>query len=729
MPRKEGPAKLCGLAQYVDDYALPGCLYGATLRSGIAFGAIKSIVFDPAFPWSECVVVTAKDIPGKNCVALIEDDQPLLAEGVVRHPMEPILLVGHASRAKAYEAIKHIRVEYEAAEPVLSIEDSLALKGVLRSPDNSFKNILISKGDIRDGFEAAEIVVEGEYRVPHQEHAYIENNAVLSYFDGKGTLVVVGSIQCPYYVRKSLSKAFGLPPEEVRVVQAATGGGFGGKEDFPSMLAGHCALLTWKSRRPVKLVYDRQEDMEATTKRHPARIRHKTGLTRHGKLLAQDIEVVMDAGAYMTLSPVVLSRGAIHAAGPYDCPNVRIIAKAAATHTPPNGAFRGFGAPQTLYAAELQMERIARKMDIDGLTLRRLNVIKEGGSTATGQVLRVSVGASEVLERAAAKSHYVRKRIEYARHNRDPKKRVWKGIGLSLCHHGSGFTGSGEVFLASRAGVALTREGGLTVLAASTEIGQGTNTLLAQIAADALGVPYERVEVENPDTSKVPDSGPTVASRTCMIVGKLIERSAKALRADLERAGCPFPADPKALLRAAQRLCGAAPRKDYISQYEKPEEIQWDDASYRGDAYGAFAYEAMAVDLEVDKVSFEVRLREITAAVELGKAVNPLLAEGQIIGGTAQALGYALFERPHFKDGFMRNAQLTNYILPTSADTPRMKIELLEKPYTHGPFGAKGIGELPMDAPAPAVAAAVLNATGAMVCHLPILPEDIMDAR
>lgn len=725
--RKEGPEKLCGLAKYIDDYAFPGGLHGVTLRSTIAYGTVQHIGFDPAFPWGECVIARASDIPGRNYVALIENDQPLLAEQRVMHPMEPILLVAHPDRARAYEALKHIKVEYEVKEPILTIEDSLALKQVLYGQNNVFKEFLIEKGNLDEGFAESDFVVLGEYKTPRQEQAYIENNGVAAYVEEDGTVVVMGSMQCPYYVHKALVRIFNLPDEKVRVVQTTTGGGFGGKEEYPSMIAGHAALLALKAGRPVKMIYDRAEDMAATTKRHPAVIRHRTGLTKEGRLLAQDIEVVMDAGAYVTLSPVVLSRGTLHAAGPYECPNVRVRSRTVATNTPPNGAFRGFGAPQTLFAAELHWEKISEAVGIDSLELRRKNVFQEGSVTATSQVLRESVGAQEALERCVKRSRYALKRRQYARWNKKKSNPTWKGIGLALCHHGAGFTGSGEVMLASRAGISITREGEIKVLAASTEIGQGTSTMFAQIAAQTLGVPFDWVQVETPDTGKVPNSGPTVASRTCMVVGKLIQSAALQMRDELAKGGVPLRTRTD-LKKAGRFVCNGQPVKRFIAQYEKPKEVNWDDKTYQGDAYGVYSYACAAVDLEVDKITFEVMVRKVITAQDIGKAVNPLLAEGQIIGGTAQALGYALLENVVYKDGVMQNAQLTNYVIPTSLDTPPMEVEIVEKPYSHGPFGAKGVGELPMDPPGPAAAAAIHNATGLWIGELPILPEKICRA-
>jgi CO/xanthine dehydrogenase Mo-binding subunit len=723
--RTDAPQKLTGTAKYIDDYKIPGCLHAATLRTTIAYGQIKKITFDPSFPWYQYAIARAADIPGINNVLFIEQDQPLLTETKVMHPMQPILIVGHPDRAQAYEALKHITVDYAEEKAVLSIEDSLAKKQLLRGEDNVFKKFLIEKGNLDEGFSKADRIVEGEYRVPHQEQAYIENHGIAAWVEKDGTIVTHGSLQCPYYVHKALVKIFAKPPEKIRVINAVTGGAFGGKEDYPSLIAGHAALLALKTGKPVKIIYDRHEDMAATTKRHPAIVKHKTGVSKDGRLLAQDITVYMDGGAFATCSGVVLSRGTLHATGPYECPNVRVRSCAVATNTPPNGAFRGFGVPQTIFAAELQMERIAKALDISSLELRRRNAWKIGSITSTGQQLKESVGASKCLELCVKKSQYDKKRQEYARWNADSGKPTWRGIGLALCHHGAGFTGSGEVTLASRAAVSLSKDGGIKVLAASTDLGQGAGTVFTQIAADALGLPAELIQVEVPDTALVPNSGPTVASRTTMVIGRLIERAAEQLKAELVKAAGKVPQDRPALRKAAKIICNSQPAKRFEVQYEKPADITWDDNLYRGEAYGVFSYAALVVDLEVDRLTYEVKLRKVTTAQDIGKAINPTLAKGQIMGGTNQALGYALLEYCDFRGGWMRNSQFTNYVIPTFVDTPPMDVILVEEPYSRGPYGAKGLGEMPMDVPAPAVVAAVHDATGFWFNRIPVLPEDI----
>src|SRR4051812_19197883 len=355
--RKDGIGKATGRALYADDLVFPDMLHGRTIRSTIPRGRIRSVRLD--FDQAGFTVVDHHDVPGRNIVDLIEQDQPFLAERDVRHMAEPILLLAHEDPEKLRAA--RVEIEYEDQAPLFDPEQST---GILKQID-------IVKGDVDAAMASADVVVEGTYRTGHQEHVYIEPNGVVAVPEGGG-VAVYGSMQCPFYVIKALKCLFGAHAN-VRVVQTETGGGFGGKEEYPSMIAGHAALLALKSGRPVKIVYDRLEDMIATTKRHPSIVRHRTGVMRDGRIVAMDIDVLLDGGAYVTLSPVVLSRGCIHAAGPYRCENTRIHGRAVATNTPPNGAFRGFGAPQTEFAVEVHMDRVAAALGIDEVQFRKMN--------------------------------------------------------------------------------------------------------------------------------------------------------------------------------------------------------------------------------------------------------------------------------------------------------------------------------------------------------------------
>src|SRR5208283_209582 len=360
VPRKEGRDKVTGQARYVDDMVLPGMLYGATVRSRFPRGKIKKFTFGPGIPWNEFVVVSPEDIPGKNCIALLDEDQPCLADGIANHPEEPLLLLAHADRHVLTKAVEAVSVEYDPLPAIFSMEESERLSQIIWGADNTFESFVIEKGDVDAVWEYAEHIVEGEYTTGAQEQLYIENNGMIAAFDPHQGLTVWGSLQCPFYVHKALMKLCDLPADRVRVVQMETGGAFGGKEEYPSMIAAHAALLAIKSGKPVKIIYDRMEDMAATTKRHPSRTRHRTVVSKDGSILGGEIEFTLDGGAYKTLSPVVLSRGAIHAGGPYYWPSIRIRAKAVATNAPPHGAFRGFGAPQSLFALERHMDRIAQ---------------------------------------------------------------------------------------------------------------------------------------------------------------------------------------------------------------------------------------------------------------------------------------------------------------------------------------------------------------------------------
>src|SRR5439155_10062986 len=370
----------------------PGAWYGATIRSTDAHARLLGLDRDLDFPWDKVVVVTAADIPGPNIVSLIADDQPILVPigGEIRHHAEALALLAAPDRSTLREAKRRITPRTEKLEPVF---DPLVSEQV-------FAHYEVGRGDVDAAMAAAEVVIEGEYRVGHQEQLYIENNAMIAVPRPDGGATVHGSLQCPYYIHRALKRALLLDDRGAQVVQAETGGGFGGKEEYPSMIALHAALLARACGKPVRMIYDRHEDISATTKRHPAVVRYRTGVSRAGELLAQDVEVVMDGGAYCTLSPVVLSRGTLHAGGPYHCPAIRIRSRAVATNTPPNGAFRGFGAPQTEFAAEMQVNRVAEALGISPLELRRMWVYREGDTTPTGQVLRQSLAGQEVLERA-----------------------------------------------------------------------------------------------------------------------------------------------------------------------------------------------------------------------------------------------------------------------------------------------------------------------------------------
>lgn len=726
LPRTEGRSKVTGQARYVDDISFPDMLHGITVRSPIARGRIRKIQFDPAIPWNEFTVVTASDIPGRNRIALIADDQPCLAECFVNHVEEPVVLLAHHDKQLLEEARRAVTLDIDPLPAIFDIDDAIAEKEIIWGTDNVFKTFLVEKGDIDSAWAQAYAIVEGEYHTGAQEQLYIEPQGMIALYDPETGITVWGSMQCPYYIHKALMPLLNLPPERVRVIQTDTGGAFGGKEEYPSVIAGHAALLAKKAGKPVKIIYDRSEDMAATTKRHPSRTRHRTAVRRDGKLLAMEIEFIIDGGAYTTLSTVVLSRGTIHAGGPYVCPNVRIRSKAVATNHPPHGAFRGFGAPQSIFALECHMDRVAQELGMPPDEFRRRNFVHEGETLAVSQVVREPVNLEQLMNRAFELSEYHLKRERFARENQaSPIKR---GIGLASFMHGAGFTGSGERSMGSILAVEATKDG-IRVLASSTEMGQGTTTIFGQIAAEALGIGVDAIEIVTPDTSVVPNSGPTVASRTCMIVGKLVESACLELRETLMQSGLLQAGySPQDFKKACSEYVEHHGTLKCQSRYSTPPGIYWDDDKYQGDAYATYAWAVYVAEVSVDTRTWETRVEDFVAVQEVGRVINPTLAKGQIEGGVAQGIGYALYEDVAWREGRMINNQMTNYLMPTSADLPPIRVYFEEIPYKYGPSGAKGIGELPIDGPAPAIVNAIENAIGVPVGRIPATPEILMQA-
>ncbi len=757
--RKEGRAKVLGTAQYIDDLTLPDIWHGCTIRSTIARGRIRSITFAPEIPWHEYAIVRAADIPGENTIVHLTKDHPCLAASDINHVAEPILLLAHPNKSALLAASAAITITYDELPGIFTIEASEAAAAdsaddaniLWRGSEhggspNCFKAYEMYSGEaaatedeLAAAFESADQIIYGEYTTGAQEQLYIEPNGVIAECHRSPTgavesVTVRGSMQCPFYLVHALSLVFNLPAEKCRVVQVETGGAFGGKEDFPSVIGSHAALLAMMSGHPVKIVYDRGEDMAATTKRHPSRTRIRTAVSRDGKLLAGTIDIAIDGGAYATLSPVVLSRATIHAPGPYKWPALRIRSKAMATNIPPHGAFRGFGAPQTLFALERHMDKIAHTLNLSPEAVRRRNFLSTGDHTATGQPLLEPVDMQHLLTRALADSDYHAKRAAFAASN--ATSQIKRGVGFAAFMHGTGFTGSGERRLNSVVHLDILPNGLPEILVSSTEFGQGTNTILCQVAAETLALPYDDILIHQPDTSIVPNSGPTVASRTAMIVGKLVERAALQILTTLrDQASLPTPHTREQFITAAKSYLDAHLRDPDakhgplcgIARYEPATKIHWDDDLYRGDAYPGYAWAVYVAEVAVDLDTYTATVTRFDALQEVGRVLHPILARGQIEGGVAQGIGYALYEKCVYKDGQLMNNQMTNYIMPTSADLPAIHVAFEEVPSIHGPGGAKGIGELPIDGPAPAILNAIEDATGIAFNSIPLLPEDIFE--
>lgn len=742
--RKDAAEKVTGRARFASDLFVPGMLRVRVVRSPVARGRIRRIETSRAREVPGVVaVLTARDIPGRNCIPVVFDDLPLLAAEEVRFHGEPVAVVAAETEAAAEEAARRVEVVVEELPPVLDPLESLKPDAPrLWGEDNVFKRWHVRRGDVDAALQRAHLVVAGSYRTPSQEHAYLEPQGMLAVPTPDRGLEVTGSMQCPFYVREGVATVLGLPLASVRVVQATTGGGFGGKEDVPSIVAGQAALVAWKTGRPARLIYTRDEDILSMSKRHPGVVESRYGFARDGTLLAADVRYILDAGAYATLSPVVAWRGTVHAVGPYRCENVRVETLAVATNKVPCGAFRGFGSPQVLFAAESQMDEAAHRLGLDPVEVRRRNLLRDGDVTPTGQRLRAEVGLGEALERVVAASGWAEKRAS------GPGTGTRRyGIGCSVVHYGVCLGAGGRNLDRAGAFVQVMYDGSAIYAVGTTEMGQGMHTVLAQVVAEELGLPYDAVRPVASDTHMVPDSGPTVASRTTVMSGNALRQAAAPIRRTLQEVAASLLgwADPADIRLENGRATAPDGREvDYDEVLHRcfldrrplassgmavSPETSWDAETGAGDAYITYAFAANVVEVAVDVETGEVEVLRIHAAHDLGRAVNPTGVEGQIEGGSAQGLGYAVLEEIlHDARGRMVNNRFSTYLIPTARDVPPIHAHIVEHPTEVGPYGAKGFGEQPLMGIAPAVANAVFHATGVRMREVPITPERLWRA-
>ncbi len=723
LPRRDAWPKVTGRTQFLADIPHDDAWCGGVLRSPVARGRLTSLTRDGGFDWSQVTVVTAADLPGPNIVAMVRDDLPLLAERDIRFFGEALALVTAPDRVTLQAALSAMHPVIEDLPAVLTVEEALRGDLVIWGNDNIIADYLIAPRDevaFNAAMAEADHVIEGTYGTGYQEHIYLEPQGVVAEPRADGGVEILGSMQCPYYVLNTLVRGLDLEQDRILVRQAPTGGAFGGKEDYPSVLAMQSAVLALASGHKVAMIYDRHEDIVASTKRHPSVSHQRTAVMNDGTLIAADIDVILDAGAYSTLSPVVLSRAILHAAGSYNIPQVRIRGRAVATNTPPNGAFRGFGVPQTIFAAERQIDRIARELDLSAVAVRRRNLLRPGHKFHYGQQLKEGeVAASLVLERVLTLSGYEKRRTAISKANAEAAGPLRHGIGVSLVHHGAGFTGAGEDKINTEVRVRGETDGTVTILVSCVEMGQGAETVLPTIAAEALGLPLDAVGFHQPDTGVVPDSGPTVASRTTMVVGLVLVRACRNL---VKMAG-DHGDDLQAVL-AARAVAGSPLVAS--ARYEPDPNITWDHEHHHGDAYPGYSWCATVVEAAVDVDTCEVHPERVTVVVEIGKAINPVLCVGQVEGGMLQGLAWGYMEEVKLDRGRYLNDRMSTYIIPTCLDAPEFAVELAAEPSARGAFGSKGVGELPMNGGAPALAAALEQALGVVPDDIPLTPEKLM---
>ncbi|HUF44736.1 MAG TPA: molybdopterin cofactor-binding domain-containing protein [Aestuariivirgaceae bacterium] len=694
-------------------------------RARFAFGDIEG--FKRRHP-GILDVMAAKDIPGRNCFGVIPPmaDQPVFAEGEARFRGEAVAAVVGEPDAINGLGTQDFPVTWEPLAPLLEPDEALAEGADLVHAARA-GNVLVrgqvNKGDADAALETADIVVEGRYSTGFIEHAYIEPEAGFAVRLGERIEIRAGT-QAPYMHRDDLALILDLPNDCVRVVATSVGGGFGAKLDLS--IHPYVALAAWRTNRPVRMAYSRPESMMSTTKRHPSQMRARIGATRDGRLLAMDFEGVFNTGAYASWGPTVANRVPVHACGPYFLEHYRARSVAVHTHSAPSGAFRGFGVPQAAVAQETLFDELADAVGMDRLEFRLKNALDNGMATVTGQVFSQGVGIRRCFE--ALKIHWLKARESVAEFNASSDGRLRRGVGIAGMWYGCGNTSLPNP---STMKVALKRDGSLVLFQGAVDIGQGSNTVIAQICADALGLPVHRFTLLGADTAVTPDAGKTSASRQTFVSGKAAFLAGRSLRdqillrmnapedAVLTLAGTMLHADEQCLDLATLE----ADRDGLVLCAQKtfdPPTTALDENGH-GEPYAAFGWGAHLAEVEVDCELGRTRVRRLIAAHDVGRAVNPTLIEGQVEGGAAQGLGFALMEA--FLPG--RTENLHDYLIPTAGDMPDVHTILVEEPDTHGPFGAKGIGEQVLIPTAPAILNAIRDATGVAVRDLPVTPDKL----
>ncbi len=687
--KKDHAEKMSGEAQYIADLSYPDMLFAKMVRSTKPHGKIIHI----ELPMMEegYGIVDYTDVPSENGLKVIKSEQPIFAEKEVRFIGESILMVVGSDYEKVKEYAKSVVVTYEELPGVFTLDESTV----------HCVNYDYEHGPVNEAFENAAEIIEETFYTGYQEQAYLEpQGAIGLYHDDKVT--VVGSMQCPYYVKNAVVYAMGFEEDKVQIIQSTTGGGFGGKEDYPSLIACQVAVASYKFNRPVKLILERREDMAVTTKRHPAKIIYRVAIDKNNKITAIDADIRLDGGAYEGLSSVVLQRSLIAVTGVYNIPAIRARGKVMETNTVPNGAYRGFGAPQSFFGVEMLMAHIAKKIGVSPLALKKEYLVKQKDKTATRGEFRYPIVLPEMLERAEALSDYSRKQKEY----QNQTGRFKKGIGISLFLHGCGFTGSAEKdYIRSIVQLVKYEDDTIEILSSNTDMGQGLKTTFSKIVAKVLDIPVSQITNANPDTDRVPNSGPTVASRSLMVVGKLLERAAIRLKKDYR----------------------SGEYQMIEEHYVHPEMIPWDINTFTGDAYPTYSWGINVVEVEVDILLAETKLLGVWGIFDVGNAIDETIMKGQIEGGMLQGLGYASCEKMENVGGRIPQASMTDYIIPTAMDTIPFVTELVDNPYDGGPFGAKGAGELTIIGTAPAYAEAVESAIGQNIHFIPVTPEKLLE--
>lgn len=739
LKRVDARGKTTGETKFITDIQAENMLHAAPVSSPVPYGKLLGVDWsvaenDPDF----IACFTAKDIPGDNQVGVIIEDQPLIAEDVVRYIGDSVGILVAKNAEAAQRLANLVSVNIQSFDPIFSIDDSRdATTGFLHESNLACEH-QVKRGDPDHGFAEAAHIIEASFETPFQEHYYLEPQGCIAQVTPDGGINIRGSIQCPFYVQKAVSRALDLPYSKVRVEQSPTGGAFGGKEDIPSETCSRAALAALILKRPIKMVYERRSDIQLTSKRHPFQMHYRVGVSKTGKLVAAKIKLEENAGAYATLSSVVSYRSAMQAMGPYVIDHVDIESKSYYTNLPPAGAFRGFGSPQAAFGHERMMDVIAERLGMDPLTLRLKNVIQVDSQTLTGHQLTSSVGAEATLKAAAQASDWTQQQ-----HSNDPR---WKtGYGMALTHYGNCLGAAGWFMDGAGVKIKLHRDGSISVAFGLIEMGQGALTIVQQMTAEALGVEPVRITILPTDTEQVPDSGPSVASRNVVMTGNAIRDAANKLLPILKEAAAELMECDLNEVSMEQGLVSNSRNQEslrfkdltnYLYLSNRPmdimgwwhvPELDYDPALGIGEAYFTYSYATHIARVNVDTLTGQVFIDKIWASHDVGRAINPAGLEAQVEGGTAQGIGWALTEDFKLDGGQVLSDNLTTYLLPTAMDVGAIESIFIEDPEPEGPWGAKGIGEPAIIPTAAAIANAVSQAIGRSVPSIPMRPATILE--
>jgi CO/xanthine dehydrogenase Mo-binding subunit len=737
MVRADALDKCLGRARFTADYIPNGTLVVKVLRSTKPHALLRRVDASAALelPGVEAVL-TGADVPGENQIGYALPDQPLLNDVKVHYVGDPIALVCAKGEDAAQEALDAMQVEYEPLPTVLDVDAALAEGApVIHKENNVAVTTQIRKGDTVKGFRKAKVVVEDTYWSPYQEHMALEPEAAYAVPEGAGKVTVIACMQSPHLVREKVAHVLGWGLNSVRIIQVLTGGAFGKKDDTGPLISAYAALAAVKTGKPAAIVYDRGEVMTSTPKRFPARFKYRSGADGNGKITAVEVDITLECGAYANRAPFWLWRQTAHACGPYEVPNVSVDGRAVYTNKVYGGSFRGFGNLALHFAAEQQVDKLAYELGIDPVDFRLRNILREGSHTTCDQVLDSSVGLEECLRGVAEASEWAKHREPVREGNRV------RGWGVGCAYHGNSTSRSTPDW--SAASLMLHEDGTLTYRTAICELGQGSPFGHAKIVAEIVGADMASIKIEQPDTDSTPDSKPTHGSRGLMMGGTAAADAAIKLRERMVRVaadmlGCPQkqvelrdsaaynkrkPHVKIPFKELAEEMHARGESPGSYGFYASPKRF-FDPETGLGVNYSVYTFAATVAEVEVDLETGQAEVVKVWPAMDVGKAIDPLMVEGQIQGAVSQGIGFALMENLQLRDGVVLNPGFKDYVVPSAMDTPEVDDTIIvESAYRYGAFGAKGVGEPAIISVVPAVVNAIHHATGLRFSAIPVTPD------